>query len=57
MVIDASAIAATLTDEPEELDFSERIATATDPFSTPLAASEAALGVARKRSIPLVTGR
>ena len=47
MFVDASAIVALLSDEPEAERVSEAIASAKDPFSSPVAVLEAVLGLAR----------
>ena len=52
MMIDASAFVAVLTDEPEGPALSERLSGARTPLTTPIALFEAALGIARKRSLP-----
>jgi ribonuclease VapC len=47
MFVDACAIVALLSDEPEAERFSEAIASAKHPFSSPVAVLEAVLGLAR----------
>ena len=57
MMIDASAFVAMLTDEPEGPVLSERLSTARKPLTTPVALFEAAVGIARKRSITVAGAR
>ena len=57
MMIDASAIVAMLTDEPEGPVLAERLAGAREPITTAIALFEAVLGIARKRALPLAEAR
>jgi ribonuclease VapC len=49
MFIDASAIVAILTEEPEATEFTNAIEAVDERFTSPIAIFEAALGVCRKR--------
>ncbi len=49
MFVDASAIVAILTGEPEADALADTLAEATAPVTSPIAIFEAALGIARKR--------
>ncbi|MGO4198892.1 type II toxin-antitoxin system VapC family toxin [Rhizobium sp. YAF28] len=56
MFIEVCAIIALLSDEPEAKRVSDAIAAARDPFTSPVAMLEAALGLARpdKFGLPLM---
>jgi ribonuclease VapC len=49
MFVDASAIVAILTREPEADEFADRLEEAPSPITSPIAIFEAALGICRKR--------
>lgn len=49
MFVDASAIVAMITQEPEATRFLDRVETADDPITSAVAIFEAALGIFRKR--------
>lgn len=57
MMIDASAIVAMLTDEPEGPVLAERLARAREPITTAVALFEAVLGIARRRAVPPAEAR
>ena len=57
MMIDASAIVAMLTDEPDGPVLAERLAGAREPITTAVALFEAVLGIARKRAVPPAEAR
>ncbi|MCP1560945.1 UNVERIFIED_ORG: ribonuclease VapC [Methylobacterium sp. SuP10 SLI 274] len=57
MFVDASALIAIITEEPEGRALSERLEAADVPITSPVAVYEAALGIARKKQGGLKAAR
>ncbi|MGN7125434.1 type II toxin-antitoxin system VapC family toxin [Methylorubrum thiocyanatum] len=57
MFVDASALIAIITEEPEGQALAERLEAATVPITSPVAVYEAALGIARKKQGGLKAAR